>query len=225
MCLVTKSEHPIVAEKPITCYKVLWNNTRKNKLCSFFYSEFEWKMDEVHNTSLQEGEKLEDGRGTVYQGFHSYKSLHSAIMFISQNPLSSCVVAECIIPKGAKYYVGEDGHNRDGYASDKLMPIEVITIEELITKLYDNYPFKKGYTMMIKSKYIPSSPGTFTIANIHIYESFVRLSLESTTPIDGIFSHTYYMDTDFEGNPSSKNESIIAYGTNSLKNPETEPRN
>jgi hypothetical protein len=178
-------------------------------------------MDEVHTTTLQEGKKLADGRGTVNQGFHSYKDLHAALAFMCSTPLS-CIAVECIIPEGAKYYTGEDGDNIEGYASEKLKPIKVMTIEELFTKFYGEYPFKKGRIMVLKSKYIPSSPCTFTIANIHIYESFVKLELESTTLIDDIFSHTYFMDTDFEGNPLIKDESIIAYGMDSLMNPETE---
>jgi hypothetical protein len=222
MCLVIKSEHPIVAEKPITCYKVLWH--KEDKLYSFVYSTFEWEMNKVHTTTLQEGEKLEDGRGTVNQGFHSYKDLHSAWLSINRAPCEclECLAVECIIPKGAKYYTGEDGDNLEGYASEKLKPIKVMTIEELFTKFYGEYPFKKGRIMVLESKYIPSSPCTFTIANIHIYESFVKLELESTTRIDDIFSHTYFMDTDFEGNPLIKDESIIAYGMDSLMNPETE---
>ena len=219
MCLVTKSEHPIVAEKPITCYKVLWHVG--DKLFSLYHSEFEWKMDKVHFTTLQEGEKLEDGRGTVNQGFHSYKDLQSALIVMART-FYPCLAVECIIPEGAKYYVGEDGDNNEGYASEKLKPIKVMTLEELVTKIHGEYPFKKGRMMMIESKYIPSSPCTFTIANIHIYESFVKLELESTTLIDDIFSHTYFMDTDFEGNPLIKDESIIAYGIDSLMNPETE---
>ena len=219
MCLVTKLEHPIVAEKPITCYKVLWHVG--DKLFSLYHSEFEWKMDKVHFTTLQEGEKLEDGRGTVNQGFHSYKDLQSALIVMTRT-FYPCLAVECIIPEGAKYYVGEDGDNAEGYASEKLMPIKVMTIEELVTKIHSEYPYKKGRMMMLESKYIPSSPCTFTIANIHIYESFVKLELESTTLIDDIFSRTYFVDTDFEGNPLNKNESIIAYGMDSLMNPETE---
>ena len=219
MCLVTKLEHPIVAEKPITCYKVLWHSG--DKLFSYYHSDFKWEMDEVHFTTLQEGEKLEDGRGTVNQGFHSYKDLHSALVFMARTPFS-CLAVECIIQEGAKYYVGEDGDNIEGYASEKLKPIKAMTREELVTKIHGEYPFKKGRMMMIESKYIPSSPCTFTIANIHIYESFVKLELESTTLIDDIFSRTYFVDTDFEGNPLNKNESIIAYGMDSLMDPETE---
>ena len=220
MCLVTKLEHPIVAEKPITCYKVLWR-LGVNKLRSYFHSDFEWEMDKVHTTTLHKSQKLEDGRRSVNQGFHSYKGLHSAMVFMNSTQLT-CVAVECIIPKGTKYYVGEDRDYRKGYASEKLMPIKVITIEEYIAKFYGEYPFKMGRMMMIESKYIPSSPETYKITNIHISESDVRLELESTTLIDNPFARVYYLFTDFEGNPLNKNESIIAYGIDSLMNSETE---
>lgn len=218
MCLVTKLEQPIIAEKPITCYKVLWY--KEDKFVSFFHSNFEWEMDKVHTTTLRKGEKLEDGRGTVYQGFHSYKDLYTALMFMSWTTLT-CAAAECIIPKGAKYYVGEEG-DYEGYASEQLMPIKVMTLEELTTKFYDKYPFRQGYTMMIESKYLPSSLETFKITNIHLCKNHVKLQLETNTLTDKTFSRLYYMDTDYEGNPLSKDESIIAYGKDSLMNPEIE---
>lgn len=217
MCLVTKTKSPIVAEKPITCYKVLWR-LGVDKLHSYFHSEFEWEMNKVHTTTLRKGKKSENGLKTVYQGFHSYKDLHSAIMFLSTTQLTA-VAVECIIPEGAKYYVGEDGEHREGYASDKLIPIKLITLDELITKFYGDYPYKKGHMMMIESKSIPSSPETYKITNIHIYASFVELQLESTARIDNMFSRLYFMNTDFEGNPLNKDESIIAYGKDSLMNP------
>lgn len=219
MCLVTKLEHPIVAEKPITCYKVLWHSG--DKLFSFFHSSFKWEMDKVHFTTLQEGEKLADGRGTVNQGFHSYKDLHAALVFMARIPFS-CLAVECIIPEGAKYYTGENGDNIEGYASEKLKPIKVMTIEELMTQFYGKYPYKKGHTMMLESKYIPSSPDTYKIIDVHISMSDVRLDLESTTLTDNTFARGYYLFTDFEGNPLNKNESIIAYGIDPLMNPETE---
>ena len=219
MCLVTKLEHPIVAEKPITCYKVLWHVG--DKLFSLYHSEFEWKMDKVHFTTLQESEKLEDGRGTVNQGFHSYKDLQSALIVMART-FYPCLAVECIIPKGAKYYTGEDGDKCDGYASEKLKPIKVMTLQELFTRFYGEYPYKKGRIMMIESKYIPSSPETYKIADIHLYDSHVELELESTARIDNTFSRSYLMATDFKGNPLNKDESIIAYGINSLMNPETE---
>lgn len=217
MCLVTKLEHPIVAEKPITCYKVLWHSG--DKLFSLYHSEFKWEMDRVHFTTLQEGEKLEDGRGTVNQGFHSYKDLHSTLTVMART-FYPCLAVECIIPKGTKYYTGEDGDKCDGYASEKLIPIKVMTIEEVFTRFYGEYPYKKGRIMMLESKYIPSSPETYKITDIHISVSNVRLDLESTTLIDNTFARGYSLLTDFEGNPLNKDESIIAYGIDSLMNPE-----
>ena len=178
-------------------------------------------MDEVHFTTLQEGEKLEDGRGTVNQGFHSYKDLHSALVFMARTPFS-CLAVECIIPKGAKYYTGEDGDNSEGYASEKLKPIKVMTLQELFTRFYGEYPYKKGRMMMIESKYIPSSPETYKITDVHVSVDHVRLELESTTLIDNTFARGYSLFTDFEGNPLNQNESIIAYGIDPLMNPETE---
>ena len=217
MCLVTKLEHPIVAEKPITCYKVLLHI--KDKLISYFYSDFKWEMDKVHTTTLRKGEKSEYGQ-TVYQGFHSYKDIHSVLLPMTFTPYP-CLAVECIIPKGAKYYVGKDGNNCDGYASEKIKPIKVITLEELMTQFHGEYPYKKGRMMMLESKYIPSSPETYNIIDVYISVNHVKLNLETTTRTDNIV-HGYSLFTDFEGNPLNKDESIIAYGIDSLMNPETE---
>ena len=209
MCLTTNLEHPIVAEKPITCYKVLLHV--EDKLFSYYYNEFEWEMDKVHFTTLQKV------RRNVHKGFHSYKDLHSTLVLMTHAPFT-CVAVECIIPKGAKYYVGKDGDNLEGYVSEKLKPIKVMTLKELIAKIDGEYPYKTGQTIMIESKRIPSSPGTYKITDMYIHDSRVKLELESTARIDNTFSRSYLMDTDFKGNPLNKNESIIAYGTNSLMN-------
>ena len=219
MCLVTKLEHPIVAEKPITCYKVLLHI--KDKLISYIYSDFEWKMDKVHTTTLRKGEKLEDGQETVYQGFHSYKDIYSVLMPMTLTPYP-CLAVECIIPEGAKYYVGKDGNYRDGYASEKLKPIKTMTLEELTAQFHGEYPYKKGRMLMIESKYLPLNLETFKIANVHVSVNHVRLNLKSTTLTDKKFARGYTLYTDFEGNPLNQNESIIAYGIDSLMNPETE---
>lgn len=213
MCLVTKLTSPIITKEPITCYKVLWR-LGVNQLRSYFHSEFEWEMDKVHATTLHKGKKLENGLTTVYQGFHSYKDLQSTMRFLSTTQLTS-VAVECIIPKGAKYYDGEDGDHREGYASDKLIPIKVMNLDDLIDNFYGDYPYKKGYLMMIESKRIPSNPETYKITSIYIYDSHITLELESTARIP----HLYYMETDYEGNPLSKDESIIAYGKDSPMNP------
>lgn len=209
MCLTTNLEHPIVAEKPITCYKVLLHVG--DKLFSYFYNEFEWEMDKVHFTTLQKV------RRNVHKGFHSYKDLHSTLVLMTRAPFT-CVAVECIIPKGAKYYVGKDGYDLEGYASEKLKLIKVMTLEELVAKIDCEYPYKTGQTVMIESKFIPSSPGTYKIKDMYIHDSRVKLELESTARIDNTFSRSYLMDTDFKGNPLKKDESIIAYGTNSLMN-------
>ena len=214
MCLLTTQQVPQIAEEDITCYKVLLH--LDDKLYSYYYNAFEWEMDKVHFTTLQE----KRSRRTVHQGFHSYKDLHSTLVLMTRAPFT-CLVVECIIPKGTEYYVGKDGDKLEGYASEKLKPIKVITRKELFAKIDGEYPYKKGQTIMIESKRIPSSPGVYKITDIYI-DRCVKLELKSTARINNTFSRSYLMDTDFEGNPLNKNESIIAYGIDPLTNPETE---
>ena len=55
----------------------------------------------------------------VYEGLHSYKNSNDAKID------NSGIYAECIIPKGSKYYEGKFV-DKDAYASDKLTYIQII---------------------------------------------------------------------------------------------------
>ena len=207
MCLVTNLEHPIVAEKPITCYKVVKHPD--DRLYSYWYS-FVWEMDKVHTTTLQE----KKGRKTIHQGFHSYKDLYSTTVLMTHTSYP-CVVIECIIPEGAKYYVGKDDDKLEGYASDKLIPIKLITQKEYFAIVDSWYPYRTGQIIKIESKRIPSNPGIYKITEMYIDNGRVKIILKSPEQIGKPFSRSYLMDTDFKGNTLNKNESIIVYGNNS----------
>ena len=55
----------------------------------------------------------------IYEGLHSFKNLHDV-----KNDYSG-IYAECIIPKGSKYYEGKF-IDYDAYASDKLTYVKII---------------------------------------------------------------------------------------------------
>ena len=102
MCLISNSNHPYVADRDLTCYKVyiLINNWYKSP-----YQKADMpKIGELATTSLQES-----GTYLVEKGFHSFVSLPSAIneahLFTTVHNYETYVF-KCTIPEGTKYYEG-----------------------------------------------------------------------------------------------------------------------
>ena len=80
------------------------------------YREFPIEIGKTYNSKLIKKYEF------VHEGLHSYKTLDDAKKF---SVIKIC--AECIIPKGSKYYKGEFG-GWDAYASDKLTYVKLIKI-------------------------------------------------------------------------------------------------
>ena len=102
MCLISNSDHPYVADRDLTCYKVyiLINDQYKSP-----YQKADMpKIGELATTSLQES-----GTQLVEKGFHSFVSLPSAIneahLFTTVHNYETYVF-KCTIPEGTKYYEG-----------------------------------------------------------------------------------------------------------------------
>ena len=102
MCLISNFDHPSVADRDLTCYKVyiLINDRYKSP-----YQKADMpKIGELATTSLQES-----GTYLVEKGFHSFVSLPSAIyeahLFKTVHNYETYVF-KCTIPEGTKYYEG-----------------------------------------------------------------------------------------------------------------------
>ena len=102
MCLFSNFDHPSIADRDLTCYKVyiLINNRYKSP-----YQKADMpKIGELATTSLQES-----GTYLVKKGFHSFVSLLSAIneayLFTTIHNYETYVF-KCTIPKGTKCYEG-----------------------------------------------------------------------------------------------------------------------
>ena len=102
MCLISNFDHPSIADRDLTCYKVyiLINNRYKSP-----YQKADMpKIGELATTSLQES-----GTYLVEKGFHSFVSLLSAIneanLFTTVHNYETYVF-KCTIPEGTKYYEG-----------------------------------------------------------------------------------------------------------------------
>ena len=145
MCLYTKTKEPIIAKKPITCYKIL----RKN-MHSIIYSNFEWEFGKLYETEMQFYESPLFGivPEKIAQAFHSYKSYKDVIeaCLSFQQP---CIIVECTIPTGAKFYAGCHG-DEEGFASNQIIINKVVDTKKVFSHFpWDEYPYKEGQTIRI----------------------------------------------------------------------------
>lgn len=159
MCLYTKMKEPIVAKKPITCYKVL----RKN-MHSIIYKSFEWEFGKLYETEMQFYESPLFGivPEKIAQAFHSYKSykdVRGACLLLS-HPF---IIVECTIPTGATFYAGCHG-DEEGFASNQIIINKVVDVKKVFSSFpWDEYPYKEGQTIRI----IPNGRNeTYKIGNI-----------------------------------------------------------
>ena len=77
------------------------------------YREFPIEIGKTYDSELIKKDEY------VHEGLHSYKNLDHAKNYYVK------FYAECIIPKGSKYYEGKFVDN-DAYASDKLTYVKII---------------------------------------------------------------------------------------------------
>lgn len=121
MCLISRTNKPLIAEKDIVCYKLL-------RRCGFLYRTpithtivfpFWWKLFNISFTAKCDEEILKELDSSCYyisKGFiHTFKS-----KCIYPN---GCVMFKCVIPKGTEYFV--DSYN-PGYASKQIKFIKKI---------------------------------------------------------------------------------------------------
>jgi len=139
MCLYTKQTTPKVANKDITCYKILRKKEHKEftpthyTYHSIIFKQYElWPLNEVCTSRLIYDRET----GKVHDAFHSFKKLTDAQKEAKCFPdavlakfiMPDTVVAKCVIPENARYYEGVNISMgaTDGYASDKIKIVEII---------------------------------------------------------------------------------------------------
>ena len=145
MCLITKMTEPIIAEKDITCYKII-----RKDMSSYFYPIFKWEIGKIYTSWLGVLEDIGNGNSNViHQAFHSYATLE-ALKMVYYKSIVPCLTVKCTIPKGSTVYKGSHDDLK-GYASNQLIMNEVIGVKELYPDFdWDKYPYKEG--QMIKHK-------------------------------------------------------------------------
>ena len=188
MCLITKMTEPIIAEKDITCYKVI-----RKDMSSLLHPEFEWDFGWIYTSPIKVFERT-DNTHAIYQALHSYKTLEDLKRAYYMATVS-CLAVECIIPKGTAFYKGRHS-DLEGYASSKLMIDEVIDAKELYPDFdWDNYPYKEGQIVQIV---INNSKGDYQIMNIQPHpedNTRVDLIVKNCSVLN--FEHT--IKTTFDG--------------------------
>lgn len=130
MCMTTYVTRCLVADKPITCYKVMRLINYGSAMSASAYkfrSEYRgyiYTLGEEYSLRYSEyfPEANPDGRRMIVEkGFHSYvipeDAHHESMRNTFGYDLNPMVMVKCEIPKGARYWTGDEG-GYAGYCSD-----------------------------------------------------------------------------------------------------------
>lgn len=219
MCLYTTQKEPKMAEKDITCYKVLkiynpeWEGEsgrkgKKTVLQSYYNPKFKWNVDKHYRSRLVIEPRHLTNNYSVNKAFHAYQTLESAKSFCKSSLKHPGVIVRCIIPKGAKYCAGQHG-NEDGYASNRMIMKEIIDFKELYPDFdSDRYPYKQGQLLYVSDSSYPNDGEIMLLRNITPLDSkTVRLQV-------GL---TFYLETDIDGRPLLATAKIQVYNDKETK--------
>ena len=124
MCLVTRLVKAIKASKDIICYKVYIpsgiNDTFVSPYRGYNMPKLGKRVQTEFNNKVDITSRLYSGESYIELGFHSYKNLEDI------ENLQGVIIAECIIPKGTKYYKGLYG-TKESYCSECIILNKVIS--------------------------------------------------------------------------------------------------
>ena len=116
MCLINAKVKEVTED--IACYKVYLR--QKNMLISPYQRSLAPEFNTVAKTDLGE---INEGY-YVYKGFHSFVKLEDAKNEARDQFRHIPIVVKCIIPKGAKCYVGQFG-DKISYCSDSIKLVKI----------------------------------------------------------------------------------------------------
>lgn len=115
MCLIVQgSRIPLIAQKDITCYKVLdvFEGSKRTFYPMYQSNGFRYRLGQRNYYAkggygnLKRLKKLKVVLGEVYEGLHSYQTLEKA-----QYQAKTCynvIIMKFVIPKGTEYFKGSD---------------------------------------------------------------------------------------------------------------------
>ena len=139
MCLEIRNQfqQPNIAEMNIDCYKIFQLSSDNKTLVSPYrfkrykigrlykipFIRLKWEKDKLKNLF----------ESVINRGFHSFKNIPTAITLLSNTDITEYVIYKCIIPAGALYYDGKYFSNYDSYASEKIIIVEKVIIDNCNT--------------------------------------------------------------------------------------------
>lgn len=120
MCLYTQQKTAEIAQKNITVYKTVYITEQPELIISSALRFFKYKI----GLSYKESRWNDSSKSLlipsllrmVNYGFHSYVKYWDAFRICGTNK----AVLKCVIPKGTKYFLGEDGTGDKNYCSEEL---------------------------------------------------------------------------------------------------------
>ena len=120
MCLNTNNSEPFIAKEDITAYKIFEKRIRFGIFLFSYIRESLWiyKIPRFARMSPEPSRNFK-GRYMIEEGLHAYKTLHEA----QRQYCFFSIVAEVIIPKGAKYYISYDNSE---IVSNKMKVVKII---------------------------------------------------------------------------------------------------
>lgn len=153
MCLNTKLTKPLIAKRNIKVYKILKivekpveggqttittdekgisTRTTISRFTTYINSlgwNCVWEIGKTNSVDkMSYRERPARGLLMIEQGLHAYSTLKTAISV--RGSISNRLVAECIIPKGTKYYTGAHNGTHKGTTSEALKFVRIVPNEE-----------------------------------------------------------------------------------------------
>lgn len=191
MCLITSQTKPLIADKDITCYKLL-----KKGMHSCCY-DFTWELGQLYHSRI-EVEYSPYAHSTVIQNaFHTYAFCDTVKRIYCSQACASMIV-KCTIPKGAVYYCGMHTGDDYGFASSQLIINEIMDITTVFKHFdWGKYPYRVGQKVRLP---FDDDTTVYTIENIQPYSNYpnaVDIVLNSSN-LDGETMNTV-QQTDSKG--------------------------
>ncbi len=138
MCLITNKKDPYIAAEKITAYKLMDKPIFYIFLFSYIRTSL-WIL-KIPRFAKMSPKKLHNRTGVtnyrIEEGLYAYTTLHESLC--SHIEELNIIICEVNIPKGAKYYISEDGK-------------EIVSNKKKITKILKNmikFLFSFSYPMM-----------------------------------------------------------------------------
>lgn len=134
MCWCSRNCIKQVAKEDISAFKIVWNDKKS------LYKSFPYKENIKYSLGKEININNEGGIYSIYEGFHSYckkceitpysDGFFRVIDLVGTVSLyySDHLILECLIPKGAIYYINVKGE----CVSDKLKTLKFYKIDDYI---------------------------------------------------------------------------------------------